>query len=389
MNTPSPSTDVPVRGVSKDSLIFVTGGHTTPAVACIAELRRRGFNRIIYIGQKKSVLFDRNDSAEYRLVAQELRLPFKSLITGKFSLFANFECLLWLLRFPVGFLQSLWWQATLTPHLVLTFGSHLGIPVAFWAWAFGIPVVAHEQTVTLGRAQRLIQHFARRICFSWPKPAGSYDETRFTLTGNPIRKELLRPTGKPFPFADPKRPMLFVTGGNQGAHAINELVLGKLTELTAHYNVLHQTGSNSVLNDFGKARKAAEALNAKGVVYIPKDYIFPGEMANGYAQATVLLSRAGANTITELLALKKRALLIPIPTTAGNEQFLNAELLAELGLGRVVRQSDAEKCDLLAELKTAEQLAIKDEARLNELSSLHNKAEERIVAAIEQVLSSH
>lgn len=359
------------------SLIFVTGGHTTPAIACIEELRARGYNNLMFIGQKKSLLFDKNPSAEYRLVTEQLKLPFLSIIAGKLSLFRNVEAIIWLLRFPIGFIQALYWQLRYRPKAVLTFGSHIGIPPAFWGKVFNIPVVAHEQTVTIGRAQAVIQRFASAICYSWE--SSDHRDSRFQLTGNPIRKAILEPAQGHYQFADPSKPTLLVTGGNQGAHALNQKIFDDIEVITERYNVIHQTGSNTLFNDIVKARELAEKVNKSGVRYDPRAYLNASEMSEAYALSAVILSRAGANTVTELLALRKAALLVPIPTTSGNEQFLNGKLLEELGLGVVVSQRELEQSSIVPRLEQVATLQIKDEARVRSLSQLHLDAEKRVV----------
>lgn len=384
--------------------IFITGGHSTPAVACIDELRGRGFHNLIYIGQKKSLLFDKSPSSEYRLITETVKIPFKSILAGKVSLFWHINSLIWLLRLPIGFFQAFWWIITLRPALVLTFGSHVGVPVVFWAWIFRIPVIAHEQTVTIGRANRFIQKFARVICYSWEQAVTSYELRvtgesevgnlatspkfqKYIFTGNPIRKEIFDVNSDELKFSDQNKKAIFITGGNQGAHALNDFLFKNLEEITKYYNVIHQTGSNTIYNDFEKSLEMAKSLNENGIVYIPKNYIFVKEMAEAYHKAFVIISRAGANTVSELLALKKKAILVPIPTTSGNEQFLNAKLLADLGLGIIVNQSEFENIDIIDLLRKAENLKIKDEKRVEELAATHKNAEKRIVDVVMEVLN--
>jgi len=383
----------------KKYLIFITGGHATPAVACINELKKRGYNNLVYIGQKKSLLFDKNVSSEYRLITEKVLIPFKSLITGKISLFWHINSLIWLARLPVGFIQAFWWHITMRPRLVLTFGSHLGLPVVFWAWVFHTPVIAHEQTVTLGRANRIIQRLSTKICYSWQEILTDNEEkkavkdikskvanTRFIYTGNPVRAELFTVKTDEFIFSDTKKKTIFVTGGNQGAHTLNEFIFNNLESITREYNVIHQTGSNSIYNDIGKAQEIASRLNKNSLVYIPMNYIFVEEMAEAYDKAFVVIARGGANTITELLTMKKKGILIPIPTSAGNEQFLNSQMLADLGLGLVLPQSDLDKIDLLEVLKKVERITITDHKMVDLVSSMHRDAEKRIIDIVENKL---
>jgi UDP-N-acetylglucosamine--N-acetylmuramyl-(pentapeptide) pyrophosphoryl-undecaprenol N-acetylglucosamine transferase len=369
---------------SKKARIIVTGGHATPAIACIHELKKRGYSDIIYVGQKKSLLFDKNVSSEYRLITEQEKLSFKSIIAGKLSLFASFSSLVWILRLPIGFIQAFWWHMTLKPDVVLTFGSHVGVPVAYCAKLFKIPVVAHEQTVTLGRANAFIQRLATSVCYSWEASVAHIEDTsKFVYTGNPIRQELLESNSNSFVFQDPSKKMLFITGGNQGAHTLNTFIFNSLNKLAEKFNIIHQTGSNSIYNDYQKGLDLAKDINVNGVSYIPVNYIFIDQMAEAYAKASIVIGRAGANTITELLALSKKALLIPIPTSSGNEQFLNAKLMEDLGLARIINQIELDSTDLIKVLDEILSLSITDLKKLKQISDSHKGAEVKICDVIE------
>jgi UDP-N-acetylglucosamine--N-acetylmuramyl-(pentapeptide) pyrophosphoryl-undecaprenol N-acetylglucosamine transferase len=358
--------------------ILLTGGHATPAVACIEELRKRGFTNLIYIGQKKSLLFDKNVSSEYRLITEQVKIPFKPIIAGKFSLFKNFQSLIWILRLPIGFIQALYFQVRYQPKLVLTFGSHVGVPVVFWAWVFKTPIIAHEQTVTFGRANKFIQKYATKVCYSWPDSAYS-SNPKFNLTGNPIRKDIIESKSDKFKFADENKKIILIMGGNQGSHAINEFIFTNLEKILEKYNVIHQTGANSIFNDFGKAEGFVATLNKNGQKYIPSTYLFAEELGEAYKKSSIVISRGGANAITELIAFEKKSIIIPIISSSGNEQFLNGKLLEELGLGVVLNQDKLSEMNILEVLDEAENLNIKNQSKIAEFSNLHKNAEKKII----------
>ncbi len=367
----------------KDSLIMITGGHATPAVACIEELRSRGYANLVYVGQKKSILFDKNTSSEYKLITESVKIPFKCILAGKLSLFFDLPSLIWLLRMPVGFIQAFWWMLTLRPRSVLSFGSHVAVPVAFAAKVCGVPVVAHEQTVTVGRSTKAVQRYATKVCYSW-EGTGHDNDPKFIFTGNPIRKGIFETGGNRFSFDNNERPVVFITGGNQGAHALNEVIFQQLNQLTGAYNVIHQTGSNTVYNDAAKAAKLSKTINKEGVRYIAVPYVFVQEMAECYHKAFAVITRGGANSVTELLALQKKAIYVPIPTTSGNEQFLNAKLMQDLGLGLVVDQDRLADTNLVGKLQEIADLKIKDPERVEKLSDAHRNAEKKIIDILEE-----
>lgn len=365
------------------NLILITGGHATPAIACIDELRLRGYENLIYIGQKKSLLFDKNPSSEFRLITEQVQIPFKSIIAGKVSLFPNFHSLIWFLRLPIGFIQALFWILFYKPKLILTFGSHVGVPVVFWGWVFRIPIIAHEQTTTIGRSNKFIQKFARKVCLSWLEMM--HDGEKFVLTGNPVRKEILNSPQADFDFSDKSKKLLLITGGNQGSHAINEFIFGYLPKLILKYNVLHQTGSNTLFNDYAKARELEEKINKSSKCYLAKDYIFSEEMSVALNNASIIISRAGANSVTEFLVLKKKALFIPIATSSGNEQFLNARLLEKLRLAKSINQADLPIINLIELLESIESLE-PDFDEIEKISELHKNAQKKIIDIVEEVL---
>jgi UDP-N-acetylglucosamine--N-acetylmuramyl-(pentapeptide) pyrophosphoryl-undecaprenol N-acetylglucosamine transferase len=380
--------------LNKPNRILITGGHATPAIACIEELKSRGYSNFIYIGQKKSILFDKNTSSEYKLVTEKLNLPFKSILAGKLSLLPNFSSFIWFLRIPIGFIQAFWWLLISKPSLVLTFGSHVALPIVFWAYILRIPIVAHEQTLILGRANRFIQKLATKVCLSWPskEEITNYElrmknEGKYVLTGNPVRKEILEANKELFEFGNKKRETIFITGGNQGAHIINEFIFGNLAKLLTKFNIIHQTGSNSLFNDFDKANSLAEKFNQNNICYIPKNYVFAEEMASAYKQSAVLISRAGANTITECLVLKKKAILIPLPNSSGNEQYLNGKMLESLGLGLVIEQKDLGQIDLVQKIEELEKTSF-NEVEVAKQAKIHLEAEKNVSNIVESLLTT-
>lgn len=375
----------------KNKRILITGGHSTPAAACINELKNRGLENIVYVGQKKSILFDKNVSSEYRNITQKLKIPFYPIIAGKLSLYFSFSSLIWLLRFPIGFIHALFLILRLKPNLILTFGSHIGVPIVFWGYIFRIPIIAHEQTTSIGKSNRFIQKFATKICMSWPNEISDFeikDNSKSILTGNPIRKEILKYDKSKinFDFTNSSKPILFITGGNQGAHSLNEFIFQNIEILTKKYNVIHQTGSNSIFDDFGNSQNFQKKLNTEKTVYISQDYIFGDEMAEALHRADIIISRAGANTLIELVILNKKSLLVPIPTTSGNEQFLNAKFVSTLGLANVVNQDDLQNIDI--EQTLSEIINLKtDESERIKFASLHLDAEKKIVDIIEKLIN--
>lgn len=290
--------------------IFITGGHFTPAKAVIDKLRQKEDWEIFYLGRRYAMEADKAPALEYQELSGLSYLRYLSITTGRLQrkFFVNVgQSLKSLLKIPLGFLQAFWWLLKYRPGVVLSFGGYVAVPVAIGAWFLGIPVLTHEQTFSLGLANRIIRLFAKKV-----------------LMGNPLREEFFQVKSRP-------TNLIFVTGGNQGAHAINLAVEEIVAELSKKYEIIHQTGDSSY-RDFERLVKKQNQN------YTVRKFLNSREMARTLARAKLVISRSGANTITELAYLGKPAILIPIPWSEGSEQEKNAQSLVDLGMAELLPQ---------------------------------------------------
>lgn len=358
--------------------ILITGGHATPAIACIEELRLRGYENLVYVSQKFSILFDKNPSSEYKLITEQEKLRFIGFHPGKFARYFEFSSIIWWLRIPIGFIETLLILLKEKPKIILTFGSHIGLPFALVAKIFGIKVIAHEQTRSAGFTIKLIQNFADKVCYSWDGTEEMGD--KFYLTGNPLRKSIFEDHKILHDFNN-KKQTIFITGGNQGSHIINDKIFKDLVKLTKYFNIIHQTGSNTLFNDFEKA------LSFENESYLPKNYFTGDEFYQALEQADFVISRGGANTLCEIIVKKKKSLIIPIPNSSGNEQELNAKFLEELGLATVIRQSNLEDTNLGQEIQKLQSKGINAE-RVEQVANLHKNAPKKIIDLLEELIKN-
>ena len=330
----------------KQVSILITGGHHDPAVAVIGALRERGKFRFFWIGHRYSLSGERTESVEFKTITR-LGIPFYHLRTGKIYRSSLWE--LW--KLPLGFFHALYLLMRVRPRIVISFGGYLAAPVVLAAYFLRIPVVTHEQTVVFGWANRLISLFARRIFISWKSSAKYFPPRKTILTGNPVRSEVFEERTKRFRFRN-SLPTVYVTGGKQGSHVINEAVRGSLSQFLENYNLIHQTGSSARFQDYQKLSILKDQLPSKlQNRYILQEYFGLEEIGAVYAGAGVVVGRAGANTVTELAALGKPAILIPIPWVSRREQFLNAQILAERGAAVVLEEEQLSSRLLLQTLK--------------------------------------
>jgi UDP-N-acetylglucosamine--N-acetylmuramyl-(pentapeptide) pyrophosphoryl-undecaprenol N-acetylglucosamine transferase len=327
--------------------ILVTGGHHDPALAVIEELKKRGDFEFDWIGHRFSLRGERTESVEFRTISKQ-GIPFHDLRTGKLYKTGLTE---WL-KIPLGFLQALFILLKIRPRLVVSFGGYLAAPVVLAAFVLGIPAVTHEQTVVFGWANRLISLFARRVFVFWESSLAYFPKSKTVLTGNPIRRAVFEEKTKRFRFRNPL-PVVYVTGGKQGSHLINEAVRSALSQFLEKYNLIHQTGSSEVFQDYQKINLLKGQLPKKlRDRYIVQEYFGLDEIGAVYAAAALVVGRAGANTVTELAALGKPSILIPIPWVSRQEQFRNAQILAERGAALVLPEEQLAARPLLAAIDT-------------------------------------
>jgi len=341
-----------------------TGGHTYPALTTIRTLRAR----FAEAGTEPELLWVGVAHGLEAKIAKQEGVPFRAITTGKLRRSPNARELanniVDAFRIPVGVLQAIATIARVRPAVVLSTGGYISVPIGVAAWLFRRPYVMHEQILTLGLANRILARLATRVLLSHESsvehlPAGA--RRRAVVTGNPVRPEVLRGDrhrGLAAYQLDPHLPLLFVTGGAQGAVQVNSLVASILSDVLPYCQVLHQCGEYS----FAKMREVAanlpEPLRHR---YRVVDYIH-GELPDVLAAADIVVGRSGAGTVAELTALGKACIFIPLIPTGGDEQRRTARHLTEAGAARMVAGADATpdrlRDEVLALLKDPQQRQI-------------------------------
>jgi len=334
-----------------------TGGHTSPGLAVAALLRARGVSHA-WIGS--------HDGLEARR-AVEQGIPYHAIPTGKLRrawAWRNVTDLT--VRVPAGVVGAWRLLRRLRPRAVLATGGYVALPVVLGAALARVPVVVHEQTAVPGLANRIAARRARRIAVTFAETAHHFPAARVVVTGNPLRAEL-RAGSRADAVArfglDPALPLVYVTGGALGAHAINRAVGEIAGDLLAHAQVIHQCGDNAVTGDRAwlEARRAAlpPALARR---YTVQPWV-GDELAGIYAAVNLVVSRAGASTVNECCQLGLPALYIPMPGARGDEQTANARLVGRAGGCSIVPQAGLTPELLLERIGTL----LADPARLKEM----------------------
>ncbi|MGH8906098.1 MAG: UDP-N-acetylglucosamine--N-acetylmuramyl-(pentapeptide) pyrophosphoryl-undecaprenol N-acetylglucosamine transferase [Egibacteraceae bacterium] len=292
-----------------------TGGHVIPNIPVIAGLRKAGWS-VHYVGDP--------DGLEARLIPG-LGVPFHALKSGKLRRYLSVRNVTDIARTIIAVVRSLLLVARLRPLVVYSKGGFVAVPVMIAAWMLRVPVIAHESDRSLSLTGRIALRIAHRVCCGLPPLVVS---EKMIYTGVPLRSDLT--AGSPARVREAlrldERSVLLVVGGSLGAASIDHALKEALPRLLQTFQIIH----------LSPAPAPAEGLSAQGYHPIPNDYErFPDLLA----VADVVLCRAGATTVAELVATCTPALLVPLPTSASRgEQLANARYVLEQGYGEYVEQ---------------------------------------------------
>jgi len=328
--------------------VVITGGHHSSALPVIEQFRIKYPDTEIYwFGHRFSMKGDKNDTLEYREVVA-LGIPFYDLKAGK--VYKTFN-LVRLLRVPFGFFQALCWLKKIKPDVILSFGGYLAVPTVIAGWLLGIPSITHEQTVVVGYANKVISIFAKKICVGWRESEKFFPADKVVYSGVPIRNAVFEKRSSSFEVGN-NLPFIYITAGKTGSHLLNEIIKEALPELLSFANVIHQCGDNSRYNDYDQlAEIYNQVANLSEGKYFLRRFVLYDEIGEAFNRACLVVSRSGAHTVTELLALEKPALLIPIPWVSHNEQWENANMLKKYGLAEILEEKDISEEALLICIK--------------------------------------
>ncbi len=297
-----------------------TAGHVTPNIALLPRLREAGFD-ITYIGSYNGI--------EKQLL-KEQKIPYYGISSGKLRRYFDIKNFSDPLKVIKGLGQSIRLMRKLKPDIVFSKGGFVSVPVILAARFCHIPSIIHESDLTPGLANKLAIPNAAKVCCNFPETLKYLPEDKAVLTGSPIRKELLtgnKESARALCHFNNEKPVLFVVGGSSGSKFINDTIRGLLPELLKSYQVIHMCGKGNI----------EESLK-RTAGYKQFEYI-GAELNDIFALADLVISRAGANSICELLALHKPNILIPLSANASRgDQILNAQSFEKQGYSVVIEE---------------------------------------------------
>jgi len=309
-----------------------TAGHVTPNIALLPKLKENDYI-IEYIGTAEGI--------EKKLIEKQ-NIKYHVISSGKFRRYFDIKNF----TDPFKVIKGIWQASDIIkkekPDLVFSKGGFVSVPVVIGAFLNKVPVIIHESDMTPGLANKLSIPYSSKVCVTFPETLKYVKKNKAVLTGSPIREEILngsRIQGAKLCNFEDKKPVLLIIGGSLGSKAINEIVRENINVLLEAYNIIHICGKRNI---------DMTLLNKKN--YVQFEYV-NAELPDLFAYSDIIISRAGANVIFELLALKKPNLLIPLPAKSSRgDQILNANSFEKNGFSVVLQEENLKEGLLLEKL---------------------------------------
>ena len=297
-----------------------TAGHVTPNLALIPSLKELGYE-IHYIGSYQGI--------ERKLI-EEAGIPYDGISSGKLRRYFDIKNFSDPFRVVKGYGEALKLLKKHKPDIVFSKGGFVAVPVVLAAKHYKIPVIIHESDMTPGLANKLCIPSAKKVCCNFPETLNYLPEEKAVLTGSPIRKELLqgdRLSGLQYAHLSANKPVIMVIGGSLGSVTVNTVVRSILKKLLEQFQVIHICG---------KGNLDESLIGTTG--YVQYEYV-DAPLKHLFAVADLVISRAGANSICEILALRKPNILIPLSAAASRgDQILNAKSFEKQGFSTLLEE---------------------------------------------------
>jgi UDP-N-acetylglucosamine--N-acetylmuramyl-(pentapeptide) pyrophosphoryl-undecaprenol N-acetylglucosamine transferase len=348
--------------------IIMTGGgsagHVTPNLALVPKLKELGY-QIQYIGTK--------DGIEKKIIEKE-KIKYYAISSGKLRRYFDIKNFTDPFKVLKGILQAILIMKQEKPNIVFSKGGFVAVPVVIAAYLNKIPVIAHESDMTPGLANKISIPYCTKVCVTFPESVNKIKDNKAVLTGTPIREELLKGSkilGRKICGFENDKPVLLIIGGSLGSKFINDTIRNNIDNLLEKYNVIHICGKGNLDKNLTakKGYKQFEYINE--------------ELPHIMNAADTVLSRAGANAIFELLALKKPNILVPLSKKSSRgDQILNAASFEKSGYSIVIQEEQLSESILIENLK---ELYSKKNKYINNMeNSTVKNGTEAIISTIEK-----
>ena len=310
-----------------------TAGHVTPNLAIIPELKSKGLE-VHYIGQINGI--------EQKLVEGVVDY-YHHISAGKLRRYFDFKNFTDVFKIVLGVLKSIFLLLKIKPGVVFSKGGFVSCPVVWASWLLRIPVIIHESDLTPGLTNRLSAPFAKKICYSFPETIKYINSSKAVYTGIPVRSVIQNGNasqGKKICNFKSDKPVLLIVGGSLGSKVINDLIRENIDTLSSEFSICHICGQN------GLDESLMDRVDYRQFEYVDQ------ELPDFFAMADLVISRAGATILFELLAVKKPSLLIPLSKKASRgDQILNAKSFAKQGLAVVVEEESLSEISIIEKIQ--------------------------------------
>lgn len=309
-----------------------TGGHFYPLMAVAEELT---------YSDTKPELYYFGPSPYDKTLLDELEIAYVPCPAGKLRRYFSIQNILDVFRNFFGVFVAVWKLYFIYPDVIFSKGGYTSVPILIAARFLRIPVVIHESDAIPGRANKMAISFARYIGIAYDDAAQYFPTDKTALVGIPLRRALMQPPPDPFTFLGipNDKPLIYVTGGSTGADRLNSLILSSLQFLLPHYRIFHQTGAANV----SEMRLTAQGLLQDSPLL--QDYYLEGTVSADTAAALIsgaslIITRAGSTTLSEIAYHGKPAIVIPIPEDISRDQRTNAYAYARSGAASVIEEAN-------------------------------------------------
>lgn len=314
----------------RKNIIFTgggSGGHVIPCVKLIDSLLKLKEKKMYYIGSFSGI---------ERSIIENKNISYFPIQTGKLRRSFSFKNFVDIFKVLFGIVQSFFYLRRFNKKETLLFsmGGFVSVPSVIAARVLSIPVYIHEQTTRVGLANKIASYFATKIFITFESSKKFFNSNKVVLSGYPLddecySKEIFRKEICSIPLEDIKKPVVFVTGGGNGSKVMNEFVKRNMEELKSKFFVFHQVGKN-----FGEEFKTYNDEN-----YCAFEFLNEG-IIDLFKKSFMVISRAGAGTVCELMALRKKSVFIPLKIAQRNEQFHNAKEASRLFSSLIISEDD-------------------------------------------------
>lgn len=329
-----------------------TAGHVTPNLALVPRLEKEGFE-IKYIGSKNGI---------EKGIIEKNNIPYYGISSGKLRRYFDVKNFTDPFKVIKGIFEAKKILKKEKPDVIFSKGGFVTVPVVIAAHMKKIPVVSHESDMTPGLANKLASPFCSKLCVTFRESLKYIKDNKGVLTGSPIREEILngsKEKGLKYCNFNSDKEVLFIMGGSLGSVVINNAIYDNIDELLKKFNIIHICGKGNINNELSNKE------GYKQFEFVDK------ELPDLMAAADFIISRAGANSIFEFLALKKPTLLIPLSKKASRgDQILNANSFKNEGYALVMEEEEITKATFINKI---EELITKKEELIANMNSGNNK----------------